>query len=269
MIGIVGIIAALTVLALSLVITRLATVALTLTGLSHEAARFQARSAFTGTGFTTGESENVVGHPVRRRIIMVLMIVRSAGIITILISVMLSFAQEGDGPGRVERLVALLVGVAALGLVARSRAVDRVMRRFMQRALRKWTRLDARDYMSLLHLSDDYCVTEVHVDEDDWIAGKELQECELNGEGVTVLGVQREDGGYVGAPTGNTKVHPGDVVLLYGRGKVLEQLDKRGKGPAGDLEHNEAVAEQERYEAEQETRESAREARRTASPQGG
>lgn len=45
MIGIVGIIAALTVLTFSLVITRVATVALMMTGMSEEAARFQARSA--------------------------------------------------------------------------------------------------------------------------------------------------------------------------------------------------------------------------------
>lgn len=55
---------------ISLVITRIATLAFVLTGMSTEAARFQARSALTGTGFTTGESEAVVNHPVRRRIVM-------------------------------------------------------------------------------------------------------------------------------------------------------------------------------------------------------
>jgi hypothetical protein len=69
MIGIIGVIAFLTVLALSMLITGLATSALSMTGLSRESARFQARSAFTGTGFTTQEAEKVVNHPVRRRII--------------------------------------------------------------------------------------------------------------------------------------------------------------------------------------------------------
>ena len=48
------------VLLLSLIILRVASEALILTGLSREAARFQARSAWTGTGFTTAESELVV-----------------------------------------------------------------------------------------------------------------------------------------------------------------------------------------------------------------
>jgi len=37
--------------------------------LSVEAAHFQARSALTGVGFTTSESELIVGHPARRRIV--------------------------------------------------------------------------------------------------------------------------------------------------------------------------------------------------------
>jgi len=80
MTGIVRVAALLTVLALSLLITRLATVALTHTGMSTQAARFQARSAFTGTGLTTSEAEQVVRHPVRRRIVMTLMVLRSAAL---------------------------------------------------------------------------------------------------------------------------------------------------------------------------------------------
>jgi len=41
----------------------LPTVALTHTGLSRESARFQARSAFTGAGFTTSEPGWTVGSP--------------------------------------------------------------------------------------------------------------------------------------------------------------------------------------------------------------
>jgi hypothetical protein len=52
------------VLFLSLIVVRIAAEALTLTGISREAARFQARSAWTGTGFTTAEAEQVAGHPV-------------------------------------------------------------------------------------------------------------------------------------------------------------------------------------------------------------
>jgi len=86
------------VLTLSLVVTRAATVALTATGMSREAARFQARSAFSGAGFTTTESESVVRHPVRRRIIMWLMLAGSAGIVAVIASVVLAGGSRGFRP---------------------------------------------------------------------------------------------------------------------------------------------------------------------------
>lgn len=58
----ISIISLLVVLSLSVLVTRIATVALTYTGLARKSARFQARSTFTGVGFTTAESEKVVRH---------------------------------------------------------------------------------------------------------------------------------------------------------------------------------------------------------------
>ena len=62
------------IILLGLLINRIATAALMSTGMSKEMARFQARSAFSTVGFTTTESESVVNHPVRRRIIAFLRI---------------------------------------------------------------------------------------------------------------------------------------------------------------------------------------------------
>ena len=45
-----------------------------MTGMDRKRAVFQALSAFSGTGFTTKEAEFVVNHPVRRRVIIWLMI---------------------------------------------------------------------------------------------------------------------------------------------------------------------------------------------------
>ena len=53
-----------------------------LTGMDRETARFQALSAFTGTGFTTRVSELVVRHPARRRITSTLIILGYAGTAT-------------------------------------------------------------------------------------------------------------------------------------------------------------------------------------------
>lgn len=141
------IISLLIVISLSILLTRIATVALTLTGLSREAARFQARSALTGTGFTTAEAEKAVGHPVRRRIILFLMLLGNAGIV--------------------------------------------------------------------------------------------------------VLGIERPGGMYLGAPQPDGLIRVGDVLLLYGRAAALEQLDSRENNFTGAVQHEHAVARQDRVAAGQ------------------
>lgn len=254
--GIIGITALLTVLGLSLLITRLATVALSLTGLSYEAAQFQARSAFTGTGFTTSESETVVSHPVRRRIIMLLMLLRSAGIVTIILSLILSFmgTQESE---KVQRLYWLVGGVAVLWILSLSRWVDRMLKRMMEHLLTRWTDLDVRDYMGLLKLSGDYVIRKINIKEGDWLADRTLSECRLREEGVSIIGVYRRNGNYVGAPRGSTVIYPGDAVVLYGRAEGLKNLDRRREGGEGDRDHDKAVGREEERMSEQEREEAA------------
>ena len=81
-----AIITLLAVVTMSLLVNRIATVALVFTGVSKDLARFQARSAFTGSGYTTTESEVMMQHPVRRRIVMILMFAGSVGFVTIIAS---------------------------------------------------------------------------------------------------------------------------------------------------------------------------------------
>jgi hypothetical protein len=252
--GIIGIIAFLTILALSLAITRIATIALTLTGLSVEAAKFQARSAFTGTGFTTSESEKIVGHPVRRRVVTGLMVIRSAGFITIILSLILSFGSASD-VGSLTRLIILAGGSVALWLASQTNLFDRLIKRVIQWALNRWTQLWVSDYAELLNLSGDYVVTELEIQSQDWLAGKAVADCRLHEEGVTILGIHREDGNYVGVPKPTTQIRGGDRVVLYGREEALRGLDDRIAGSTGDWEHNVAVERQGREMQEQDHRE--------------
>ena len=94
-----SIISLVVVVILSMLVVRIATVASTLTGLSGELVRFKARSVFTGAGFTRGKSEKVVGHPVRRRINMLLMLLGNVGIITAMSTSILSAidTQQAEG----------------------------------------------------------------------------------------------------------------------------------------------------------------------------
>src|SRR4051812_19806977 len=163
----VALISVLVIVFMSLLITRVATVALSLTGMSRESARFQARSALSGVGFTTSEAESVVNHPVRRRIVQMLMLLGSAGIVTAVASLMLSFGGASNGQ-RLSRTVVLAAGLALVIALARSAWVDKQLVRVISRVLR-WRGFHVRDYGRLLQLEGDWAVAELVVEDDDWI----------------------------------------------------------------------------------------------------
>lgn len=233
------------VLVVSLLLTRVATVALVTTGLSREAARFQARSAFTGVGFTTGESEKVVGHPVRRRILMLVMLLGNAGFVTAVSSLVIGFVGNGDRSNDWTKLAILVVCVVALWQLASSPKVDRFLSRWIERALRRHTDIDVRDYAKLLQLAEGYTVRELKVQHEDWLCDRSLADLALRDEGVLVLGIERGDE-WFGVPDGSSTVIADDVLLLYGRNENLDQLDERRAGFTGEREHERAAVEQER-----------------------
>jgi Trk K+ transport system NAD-binding subunit len=231
------------VLALSLICIRVATVALALTGLSEELARFQAQSAFFGVGFTTAESESVVGHPVRRRIISTVMILGHAVFATAVSALILSFINA-EREEVFLHLGLISGGVLLLWIVFSSAWIGRRLSRLISLALRRWTKLNVRDYASLLRLSGRYTVTETLIQPKDWVADKNLGELDLPGEGVLILGIQRAGGSYVGAPTGKTHIYEKDTMILYGRQEALAEIDRRRTGQAGDNAHKKAMAKQ-------------------------
>src|SRR5436190_19430570 len=91
----VALVSVLVIVLLSLLITRVATVALSLTGMSRESARFQARCALTGVRFTTADAVKNVRHAVRRRIDGCLLPVGSEGLVTPVGSLVLSLNHSG------------------------------------------------------------------------------------------------------------------------------------------------------------------------------
>lgn len=222
------------VVTLGLLITRVATVALTMTGMSLDHARFQARSALTGTGFTTSEAEAVVTHPARRRVVMMLMLIGGAGAVSVLGALVLSFAPVDSTSGGLTRAAVIVAALAGLLWLSRSAAVDRVLRRVIERALRRYTDLEVRDYAALLHLRGQWRVAQIPVEIDDWIAAHPLGELRLPDEGVAVLGVERAEGTWIGAPSDDMQLGVGDVVVLYGRQAILDDIAARIHGDEGD-----------------------------------
>jgi K+/H+ antiporter YhaU regulatory subunit KhtT len=251
------------IISLSMLITKIASISLMHTGLSKQSARFQARSALTGVGFTTVEAENVTKHPVRRRVIMTLMLVGNAGIITVISSFMLTFINvEEEQLSIWIRLLILFISIFGLIMIAKSKWIDRVLSRIINRMLRKYTDLNVRDYAKLLHLSGEYSISEFYVEDDDWLVNQTLEKLELRKEGVNVLAITRTDGTYLGVPSGDTEIEPGDTLLLYGKVSQLKSLDDRRKGREGDTQHEKLVIEHKTEKKEEKKKDRIRKKKR-------
>ncbi len=230
----------------SIIIIRIGTIALQMTGLSREVAAFQAQSAFSGVGFTTSESEYVVSHPVRRRIIRLLMLLGSAGITSAMASLILTYIGQTSRQ-MLWNTVWIAVGLAGLYAFSRSKFIDRIMSRIIAWALNKWTSIKVLDYEQVLGLSRGYSISILRVRPGSWLEGRSLRELKLDEEGVLILGVFRKSKDreiYIGAPKGDLILRAGDRLICYGPEDTLETLPERLKGPLGDVEHEFAVTTQ-------------------------
>ncbi len=239
------------IITISMLMTRVATIALVHTGLSEPVARFQARSAFTGVGFSTRESERIVSHPVRRRIIMILMLLGNVGIISVLASLVLTFMDSRAGSFEwLYRTLTLVAGLVGLWYLSTSAWVNRWLSRRINYWLNRHTDIQVKDFSSILHLANGYQITEILIEEGHWMADKKLITLQLRQEGLNVLGIEKEDGHYVGLPHGETMVCVNDLLIVYGKDDALVHLQHRKKGLAGRREHRKAVAEQQKRERE-------------------
>lgn len=229
------------VMFLSLLISRTAGVALQLTGLSKASARFQATSALTGVGFTTSEAEMVVNHPVRRRIVTLLMITGNTGIATAIVSLMLAFVSvESDVLWT--RILMLLIGVFLFYAAATSQWFDRWLEKKIRALLKATTRLNVNDYENLMQLKGGYNIAEYKVLDGDWMIDRSLGSLNLRREGLLVLGLFHADG-FEGAPNADSVIQSGDTAIVYGSTESIDRLMARPAGPQGDADHRKAVRE--------------------------
>jgi hypothetical protein len=224
----VAIIALVIIAVVSLLLIRVGATALVMTGVPRDAAVFQAHSAFFGVGFTTSESEQVVNHPVRRRIILGLIVSGNIGITSALATVLATIVTTASDPDRYFSELAgeAAVGVVVFGLIVLAWKIGVVQRTIdwpIRRVLISARVAHVLDYELLLRVEHGYGVAEVVVESGTPCAGKTLGESRLRDMGVVVLGIHRGEvvgqrgAEYIGVPVGTTTIELGDVLCVYGR----------------------------------------------------
>ena len=107
------------------------------------------------------------------------MLVGNVGIVAVLSSLLLSLVRLDAGESGWLTAGVLIGGLLLLATLSSSARIEHAMSRAISAALNRWSDLDTRDYAQLLHLREDYGVTELRVETDDWIAGKTLKDTGL------------------------------------------------------------------------------------------
>lgn len=207
----------------SIVVVRIAAVAMRITGLAENVARFQCISALTGAGFTTSESEMIVNYPIRRRIIVALMILGNLGLASTAATLIVSFvAVEPNSTAVLTQALLFLLAIGLTLLVMLNKAVDRVMCAFVGFTLRKTTSLGKYRFQRLLQLRNGYSVTEhVFRGKHDATIG-DLPPSFLQLKLLAIRGKAEFRSGHF---TNTQTVSPADVLVCYGSDAAHEAFE--------------------------------------------
>jgi hypothetical protein len=209
----------------SLLVVRLGTTALVLTGLPRHTSEFQAYSAFFGVGFTTRESEQVVNHPLRRRIVQHLILAGQVGLTSVIVPLVVTFVNVHSLRAGAEQLGLLVGSLAALWFVMSTTLFESLVDRSIKFALRRTRALvPSPDHAVLLRIHAGYAVSEIALEPGAPLVGGTLATARLADRGILVLGITRGEGAYLGAPPLDTLCGVGDVLTVYGRDSDVNKL---------------------------------------------
>lgn len=230
--GIYFILPTLLVILVSFLVVRAAAIALMMTGMDENRARFQALSAFTGTGFTTKEAETVVSNPRRRRIVMWLMVLGYAGIVTVIVTGTSSFLRSA-GYQSVFVVLILAAGLYLIYRLARYTGFTRRWENYIRKRLAR-SALEEETPEELLHLLEGYGLIRVTVTPR-WPFGTTCvteETCRENN--LQVIGIERGDR-WIALPEPEEPMKEGDKVVIYGPLEILGNMFRKtgasGKQP--------------------------------------
>ncbi|MEN6474261.1 MAG: TrkA C-terminal domain-containing protein [Syntrophaceae bacterium] len=212
----------LVVIIASLICVRAGATALELTGMESEKAKFQALSAFTNTGFTTFETEEITNIPIRRKIIKVLIVFGHAGTVSVIATFATSLVQRNP------LHTALNVGVIVISLyvIYRLASWHKLTKR-MRDAFRGWLerRYDLRtpSLEQMLKVAENFGVIRMVIQEGSPLVQRPLADLGLKAHKVQILSIDHGDD-FIAIPQGHDMLRTGDTIICYGNIKAASEL---------------------------------------------
>jgi len=206
----------------SFTVVRIGGFALELTGIEPNVARFQALSAFSGTGFTTAEAERVVRNRTRRRIVTILIIVGNAGMVTIIATTVASFTAESGYSKFFMNLAVIIAGIFVLySIILRSRIGSQLVNWF-RKPLVKRIISEAPPIDEIYLIGRYWSISLVTIKKDSKTIGLALADI-VTGKEMQILEIERA-GANLTCPENECQIAEGDRLLVYGKRQDIKQL---------------------------------------------
>jgi hypothetical protein len=226
-------------LIISFVVVRIGAIAFQLTGLEWSLAKFQALSCFSGTGFTTKESELITGDKQRRKIASILIILGNAGLVIMIATLagslvpqetILSKLSESFLPFEIKpdlvKWVNLAIIIAVVYGIYRIFTYEKFVRKMttlLRKKIIKKEIFQKVSFEELLLATGGYGISRITVSSGSPILNKTLAKSQLREYDITVLATVR-GGETIPNPQANMKILLSDELICFGK---LENIKNR------------------------------------------
>lgn len=191
------------------------------TGLDRKIARFQVISMLTGTGFTTGESELIIDHPVRRRL-GAFLILFGAFSLAVIISAITQLLSDTFYTMEIAYIAGALLAIL---FILRVPHVKNSLEKQLKRELKENYELADLPIKDVLLMDDDDEVREISIKEESPFSGKTFDELVDIEEDLMLLFIKRGDIN-IRNKAYHTELEPGDRLVLYGNDPLINEKFK-------------------------------------------
>jgi amino acid transporter len=200
-------------------------IALEATGMERSRARFQAMSALTGTGFTTREAENIVGHPRRRLIVGWMMFLGSVGIILFLL-ILLVIIVVGIKPAKPTSAVTLVLSAlpaVALMVLYWIGVLDKLATKIVNWLKRTGYFKPELSNTEIIYHAGEYSLARLTIGKAAPEVGSTISDTGLVKGNIKVLAIERGDK-VMFYPEAKEVVQAGDHLIYYGRTEEINKI---------------------------------------------
>lgn len=206
----------------SYLIVRIGAIALEMTGMERSRARFQALSAFSGTGFTTREAELVVSHPRRRKIVTYMMILGNAGIVSVIATFVLSLRQTGVFRPSLN-LAIIAASLFVLYRIASHQKFAKKLTDKINEILKEKLHFEKVHVEEILQQPDGYGIATILIGKRSKVAGSTLSKSGFKERDLIVLSIERDEK-VIHVPSARATIRVGDRIICYGKLDNLKGL---------------------------------------------